>query len=90
MTRPTRMLMAVATGIVALASASTATAAPRPQRLAFGADVQGNVDVYTVRTDGSGLRRLTDSRHSTPALATPPTAIGSPGAAGSAPSPKSG
>jgi hypothetical protein len=52
MTRPTRMLTAVATGLVALASASTATAAPRTERLAFGTDVQGNVDVYTVRTDG--------------------------------------
>jgi Tol biopolymer transport system component len=55
------MLTAVATGLVALASASTVTAAPRTERLAFGADVQGNVDVYTVRPDGSGLRRLTDS-----------------------------
>jgi Tol biopolymer transport system component len=61
MTRPTRILTAVATGLVALASASTAMAAPRTERLAFGADVQGNVDVYTVRPDGSGLRRLIDS-----------------------------
>jgi Tol biopolymer transport system component len=55
------MLTAVATGLIALASASTSASAPRTERLAFGADVQGNVDVYTVRTDGSGLRRLTDS-----------------------------
>jgi Tol biopolymer transport system component len=61
MTSPTRVLMAVATGVVVLASASTATAAPRTERLAFAADVQGNVDVYTVRTDGSRVRRLTHS-----------------------------
>ena len=61
MTRSTRMLTAVGTLLVALASSATPAAASSPGRLAFASDVQGNVDVYTVRTDGTGLRRLTSS-----------------------------
>jgi hypothetical protein len=34
----------------------------RQRELAFSRELQGNADIYVVRADGRGLRRLTHSR----------------------------
>jgi len=57
-------VIAAAIAVVALAAASGPARATYPGatngRIAFGINVGGNVDVYSVRPDGQDLRRLTD------------------------------
>ena len=57
------MLAAAAVALVALAAASGPARATYPGatngRLAFGININGNTDVYTVRPGGQDLRRLT-------------------------------
>src|SRR5919202_6803068 len=63
-----KLLMVIATAAAALAVAGSAATPARATypgangRLAFGMNVGGNVDVYTVLPNGRDLRRLTDDR----------------------------
>jgi TolB protein len=61
--RPVRALAGAAGAVTLACSAATPALATYPGlngRIAFGSDVGGNVDIYSARPNGRGVRRLTD------------------------------
>ena len=54
-----KALLVAALGALAVGASPGATATARPSRIAFGIERGSLSSIYTVRTDGTGLRRLT-------------------------------
>src|SRR4029078_1343206 len=61
--RVARVLPLVLVAALALACTANAANPGKNGLIAFSANWDGNYNVYTIRTDGTGLTRLTDDLH---------------------------
>jgi len=80
--RVRRLLLATPLALLLAATAAVPAAATYPGRvgrIAFGVDVGGNVDIYSVRADGTEPRRLTDDPGFDACTAYDATGIGASG-----------